>query len=226
MEFDISASPDILGVVGPHHVAKNFGNTLCRKCRQQLQKLDFFGEKIAKIGIFDCSFWEGRGCTWSEIFFWGDPHWLGVKPHGRPKRRPGPSQPTGSRFWTLRIEKRHFFHVFNENLSFLVYFHRSAGRLRDTRNFFQQQVGQNIPIWGVQSKIRFFWRKNCKNWYLRLFILGGKGVRLVRNFFLGWSTLVSSNTPWQTKNTFGTSPAHWESILTSQDRKKAFFPSF
>ena len=98
MEFAITASPGILGVVGPHHVAKNFGNTLYQKFRQQLQKLDFFGEKIAKIGIFDCSFWEGRGCAWSEIFFCGDPHWLGVKPHGRPKRRPGPPQPTRSRF--------------------------------------------------------------------------------------------------------------------------------
>ena len=32
------------------------------------QKLDFFVEKNAKIGIFDCSFWEGRRCAWSEIF--------------------------------------------------------------------------------------------------------------------------------------------------------------
>ena len=98
MKFAETASPDISGVDGPHHVARNFGNTLCQKFRQQLQKLDFFGEKNAKIGIFDCSFWEGRGCAWSEIFFWGDPHWLGVKPHGRPKRRPGPPQPPGSRF--------------------------------------------------------------------------------------------------------------------------------
>ena len=70
----------------------------CQKFRQQIQKLDFFGEKNAKIGIFDCSFLEGRGCAWSEIFFLGDPHWSAVKPHGRPKRRPGPPQPTGSRF--------------------------------------------------------------------------------------------------------------------------------
>ena len=103
-----TASPDNLGVDVPHHVARNFGNTLCQKFRQQLQKLDFFGEKNAKIGIFDCSFWEGRRCAWSEIFFWGDPHCLAVKPHGRPKTRPGPPQPTGSRFWPPRIEKRHF----------------------------------------------------------------------------------------------------------------------
>ena len=74
MEFAITASPDISGVVGPHHVARNFGNTLYQKFRQQLQKLDFFGEKNTKIGIFDCSFWEGRGWAWSEIFFYGDPH--------------------------------------------------------------------------------------------------------------------------------------------------------
>ena len=58
-----------IGVVEPHHGARNFDNTLCQKFRQQIQKLDFFGEKIAKIGIFDCSFWERRGCAWSEIFF-------------------------------------------------------------------------------------------------------------------------------------------------------------
>ena len=81
-------------------------------------------------------------------------------------------------------------------------------------------------ISATTSKIRFFWRKNCKNWHFRLFILGAKGVRLVRNFFLGWSTLVRSKTSWQTKKTSGTSPAHWESILTSQDRKKAFSQVF
>ena len=40
MKFAITASPDILGVVGPHHVARNFGNTLCQIFRQQLYKLD------------------------------------------------------------------------------------------------------------------------------------------------------------------------------------------
>ena len=98
MKFSITASPDISGVDGPHHVARNFGNTLRQKFRQHIQKLDFFGEKIAKICIFDCAFWEERGCASSEFFFWGDPHWLGVKPRGRPKRRPGPPQPNGSRF--------------------------------------------------------------------------------------------------------------------------------
>ena len=93
-----TASPNISGVGGPHHVAKNFGNTFCQKFRQQFQKLDFFGEKNAKIDVFESSIWTGRGCAWSEIFFWGDPHWLGVKPHGRPKRRPRPPQPPGSRF--------------------------------------------------------------------------------------------------------------------------------
>ena len=88
------------------------------------------------------------------------------------------------------------------------------------RQHFMSEISATI------SKITFFWRKKCKNWHFRLFILGGKGVRLVRNFFLGWSTLVRSKTPWQTKKTSGTSPAHWESILTSQDRKKAFFPIF
>ena len=159
--FQKFITPRIMYKICWNRVSGHFGgrwsSSCCQKFRQQLQKLDFFGEKNAKIGIFDCSFWEGRGCAWSEIFFCGDPHWLGVKPHGRPKRRPGPPQPTGSRFWPPRIEKWHFSQVFHENLSFLVYFYRSAGTLPDTRNFFQQQVGQNIPTWGMQSKIGNIW---------------------------------------------------------------------
>ena len=41
MKFAITASPDSLGVVGPHHVARNFGNIMCHKFRQQYQKSDF-----------------------------------------------------------------------------------------------------------------------------------------------------------------------------------------
>ena len=69
MEFPETASPDISGVEGPHHVAKNFGNTFSQKFRQQFRKLDFFGEKNAKIDVFERSIWTGRGCVWSEIFF-------------------------------------------------------------------------------------------------------------------------------------------------------------
>ena len=69
MKFAETASPDISGVDVPHHVAINFGNTLCQKFRQQLQKLDFFGEKNAKIDDFERSIWTGRSCAWSEYFF-------------------------------------------------------------------------------------------------------------------------------------------------------------
>ena len=61
MKFHETAYPDIFGVRGPHHVAKNFGNTFCQKFRQQFQKLDFFGEKNAKIDDFERSIWTGRG---------------------------------------------------------------------------------------------------------------------------------------------------------------------
>ena len=44
MEFPETASPDISGVEGPHHVAKNFGNTLWYKFRQHFQKLFFFSK--------------------------------------------------------------------------------------------------------------------------------------------------------------------------------------
>ena len=55
MKFHETASPDISGVEGPHHVAKNFGNIFCQKFRQQFQKVDFFGEKNAKIDVFESS---------------------------------------------------------------------------------------------------------------------------------------------------------------------------
>ena len=67
MKFAETASPDISGVDGPHHVARNFGNILCQKFRQQLQKLDFFGGK--------CKNWHfrlfilGEKIAWSEICF-------------------------------------------------------------------------------------------------------------------------------------------------------------
>ena len=39
MKFPKTASPDISGVEGPHHVAKNIGNNFYSKIQQQLQKL-------------------------------------------------------------------------------------------------------------------------------------------------------------------------------------------
>ena len=69
MEFPETASPDIYGVGGPHHVAKNFGNNLNLKFRQHFQYLNFFSRFLAKIDIFDFSVWQGRGCAWSEISF-------------------------------------------------------------------------------------------------------------------------------------------------------------
>ena len=38
MKFSEIASPDILGVEGSHHVAKNFGNNFNPKFQQQLRK--------------------------------------------------------------------------------------------------------------------------------------------------------------------------------------------
>ena len=90
MELPETASPDIFRVEGPHHVARNFGNTFWHKFRQHFQKLDFSSRFLAKIDIFDFSVWQGRGCAWAEISFWCDPHRLGVKPHGRPKSRTRP----------------------------------------------------------------------------------------------------------------------------------------
>ena len=117
IEFHKTASPNILGVEGPHHVAKNFSNTFCHKFRQQFQKLDFISGFFAKIGIFDFSVWRGRGCAWSEMFFWRDPYWLGVKPHGRPKSRTRPplgvtnlfSSPSMDFGWNFIIKHENWF---------------------------------------------------------------------------------------------------------------------
>ena len=42
MEFSETASPDILGSGGPHRVARNFGNNLNPKFRQQFQNKKIF----------------------------------------------------------------------------------------------------------------------------------------------------------------------------------------
>ena len=128
-----------------------------QKFRQHLRKLDFFSKKNTIFADFEGQFFLWWGCAWSEIFFWGDRHRLGVKPHGRPKSRTGPPQPSVSRFWFPRIEKSHFFIFFNENFSFFRFFHRQPGGSPDARNFFQQQVEQNRPIWGAHQKIGNIW---------------------------------------------------------------------
>ena len=68
MKFAITASPNILGVVGPHHVARNFGNTLCQKFRQQLQKLDFFGKKMQKLAFSIVHFGREGGAPGQKFF--------------------------------------------------------------------------------------------------------------------------------------------------------------
>ena len=68
MKFAIPASPDIFGVVGPHYAARNFGNTLCQKFRQQIQKLDFFWRKNGKNWHFRLFILGGKGVR-PKIFF-------------------------------------------------------------------------------------------------------------------------------------------------------------
>ena len=52
-------------------------------------KKKIFSEKSI-FQDFDDRFFQRRGCGGSEISFWRDPPWLGLKPHGRPKSRTGP----------------------------------------------------------------------------------------------------------------------------------------
>ena len=68
----------------------------------------------------------------------------------------------------------------------------------------RQQLKFEIPA--TLSKIRFFSRIFHQNWHFRFLSLTRMGVRLVRNFFLTWSLLIRSKTPWQTKKSNETSP--------------------
>ena len=69
MKFHETASPDISGLRGPHHVAKNFGNTFCQKFRQQFQKLDFFGEKkMQKLAFLRAQFGREGGAPGQKFF--------------------------------------------------------------------------------------------------------------------------------------------------------------
>ena len=92
---------------------------------------EFFQNFFLKSRFFEISmvdFFAEGGALWQNFFFWGDRPFLGVKPHGRPKSRTGPPQPSRSRFWHPRIEKSHFFNFFNENFSFLEHFCSSLGK--------------------------------------------------------------------------------------------------
>ena len=68
MKFAETASPGILGVDGPYHFAKNFGNTLCQKFRQQLQKLDFLAKKMQKLAFSIVHFGREGGAPGQKFF--------------------------------------------------------------------------------------------------------------------------------------------------------------
>ncbi len=72
-----------------------------------LRKHEFEFEKLQNWWFRGAVF-STRGCARPEISFWRDTHRLGIKPHGRPKRRLTPPQPPGSRFWYPIIEKYRF----------------------------------------------------------------------------------------------------------------------
>ena len=77
MKFAITASPDILGVVGPHHVARNFGNNFYPKFQQQLQNWKFFSQKNQIFFIFEPSLlkvYTYIGGPRAEISVWGHPN--------------------------------------------------------------------------------------------------------------------------------------------------------
>ncbi len=75
------------------------------------------------------------------------------------------------------------------------------------------------------SKLDFELKKR-KNWRFRGVIFSMRGVRLVRNFWLRWSLMVRTKTPWQTKKTSDTSLAPYRSVLVIQNRKIRFWTDF
>ena len=69
MEFPETASPDISGVGGPHHVTKNFGNTLWYKFRQHFQKLFFFQDFQPKSTFSISQFGKEGGAPGQKFLF-------------------------------------------------------------------------------------------------------------------------------------------------------------
>ena len=81
------------------------------------------------------------------------------------------------------------------------------------QKFRQQFLAQ---ISATLSKIKFFFSIFAQNWHFRFLILSGMGVRLVKNIFLVWCTLIRSKTPWQTKKSNETSPRSYKFIFVPQ----------
>ena len=69
MKFAKIASPDISGVDGPRHVAKNFGNTFCHKFRQHFQKLNFFQDFQPKSTFSISQFGKEGGAPGQKFLF-------------------------------------------------------------------------------------------------------------------------------------------------------------
>ena len=55
IKFHETASPDMSGMEGPHHVSRNFGNNFYPKFQQQLQIWKFFFQKNQIFFIFEPS---------------------------------------------------------------------------------------------------------------------------------------------------------------------------
>ena len=75
------------------------------------------------------------------------------------------------------------------------------------------------------SKLDFEFEK-LQNCLFRGAIFFVMGVRLVRNFFLSDFGLIRGKKFFTNPKLCGTSPALWESILTTQDRKISIFQIF
>ena len=75
-EFRETASPNILGVEGPHNVAKNIGNTFYKIYSQQWKQFpkNLWKEKITAEGFY-CVFYELKQ---QNMFFIQYRNWLSI----------------------------------------------------------------------------------------------------------------------------------------------------
>ena len=135
------------------------------------------------------SFSRWWGCALSEISFWRDPHWLGLKPHGRSKRRTVPPCRVTNIFLSPRNQKYEFRTIVWCKIPFSEVFREGSPCLR---NFSQQQIGHDRLMWGSHLKIGIIWptKHSTPKAYLGAQFQGGPTWNWASNYDFGVECLV------------------------------------
>ena len=108
---------------------------------------------------FEVWFFLWWGCAWSEIsnFCLSDFGLIRGKKFFTNPKLYGSSPALSESILTTQDRKTSIFRFFNENYSFFNRFWRDPEGSPCARNFFQQQVEQNRPIWGAHQKSGNIW---------------------------------------------------------------------